>query len=105
MVLIDHLYDHVHETTRIYGVHDSGAYQDIPPYDTSYTPFGEQCRMAYSMYQPPISEKCASLHEDTWPCVCATYILPHMTTPSQVLIYLYDSYQLNQKWVLYIVNI
>ena len=30
---------------QIYGVHDSGAYQDIAPFVSSYTPFGDQCRL------------------------------------------------------------
>jgi len=98
MVLIDHLQELLHPSTRVFGVHDSGAYQDIPPYDTSYYPFGDQCRDAYNIYQPPISDLCQSTWpqaEDTWKCVCGEYMLPRVMTPSQIIFYLYDSYQLS----------
>ena len=97
MVLIDHLHDLVHDTTKIYGVHDSSGYEDLLPYDTSYYPFGEQCREAYLKYQPPISSECSDLHKDTWPCVCGEAMLPHVITPSQSVLYTYDSYQLSQN--------
>ena len=35
--------------------------QDIETYDESYTAFGEQCRLAYNMYAPPISKTCAGI--------------------------------------------
>lgn len=95
MVLVDHLHDLLHPSAHIYGLHDSGAYQDIPPYDPSYTPFGEQCSEAYSRYQPPISAACADQYPGLWQCVCGEYMLPRLETPSQVVIYTYDSYQLS----------
>lgn len=96
MVLIDGLGELLHPTTKVWGAHDSGAYQDIPPYDRFYYPFGDQCRDAFAMYQPPISSECADLHleEFRWKCVCGEYMLPHVMTPSQVFLYTYDSYQL-----------
>ena len=95
MVLVDHLHDLLHPSSRVYGLHDSGAYQDIPPYDPGYTPFGDQCLHAYSRYQPPISPTCAHTYPDQWQCVCGEYMLPRLETPSQVVIYTYDSYQLS----------
>jgi len=77
------------------GVHDSGAYQDIETYDESYTAFGEQCRLAYNMYAPPISKTCADAYSgEIWKCTCGEYMLPRIETPSQIIFYLYDSYQL-----------
>ena len=32
-VLIDGLGELLHPTTQVWGAHDSGAYQDIPPFD------------------------------------------------------------------------
>ncbi|XP_023340527.1 palmitoleoyl-protein carboxylesterase NOTUM isoform X3 [Eurytemora carolleeae] len=96
MVLIDFIHDLVHDTTTIRGVHDSGAYQDIQPYVSSYTPFGEQCKRAFEMYAPPVSEICREeFTGELWKCICGEYMLPRVMTPSQVLIYLYDSYQLS----------
>ena len=95
MVLIDHLHDLLHPSSRVYGLHDSGAYQDIPPYDPHYYPFGDQCRDAYTMYQPPISGVCAGDYPELWQCVCGEYMLPRVETPSMVVLYTYDSYQLS----------
>ena len=61
-MLIDSLGELLHPSTRVWGAHDSGAYQDIPPFDKFYYPFGDQCRDAYAMFQPPISSECADLH-------------------------------------------
>ena len=97
MVLVDHLHELLHPSTRVYGLHDSGAYQDIPVYDPAYTPFGAQCRDAYAMYQPPVSATCAGQYPYQWQCVCGQYMLPSLETPSQVVIYTYDSYQLSQS--------
>ncbi len=75
MVLVDWLGELLDPSTEVWGLHDSGAYQDITPLDQvgghrllghklsmslmqDYYPFGLQCRDAYNMYQPPISSEC-----------------------------------------------
>jgi len=99
MVLVDFIQELLHESTTVYGLHDSGAYQDIAPYDSSYYPFGSQCHDAYQMYTPPISSDCSAIYgEDSlYKCVCGEYMLPHVMTPSQVIIHQYDSYQLGNN--------
>ena len=102
MVLVDFLHNLVHDSTIIYGIHDSGAYQgevsikvysspdtnhiptiyhpDIVPYN-DYYPFGSQCMDAFNIYQPPISAECASLYSDTgdlWKCVCGEVMMMTM---------------------------
>ncbi len=54
MVLIDQLREVLGPGTRLWGLHDSGAYQDIQPFDPDFVPFGEQCRRAYEIYKPRI---------------------------------------------------
>lgn len=79
MVLIDYLHEVLGPNTKLWGVHDSGAYQDIPALDSSYTPFGEQCRRAYELYHPRISHPCSDeFPNETWKCVCGQYILPRL---------------------------
>merc|ERR1719317_1727124 len=99
MVLVDFIQELLHESTTVYGLHDSGAYQDIAPYDSSYYPFGSQCQDAYQMYTPPISSDCSAIYgEDSlYKCVCGEYMLPNVMTPSQVIIHQYDSYQLGNN--------
>merc|ERR1711860_188303 len=82
--------------STVKGVHDSGAYQDIPTFDETYTAFGEQCRLAYQLFAPPISKTCSDAYPDElWKCICGEYMLPRIETPSQIIFYLYDSYQLS----------
>jgi len=99
MVLVDFVSELVHESTNIYGLHDSGAYQDIDPHISGYYPFGMQCHDAYHMFSPPISSKCSDLYgpDSLYKCVCGEYMLPLVVTPSQVIIYQYDSYQLDMN--------
>ena len=54
MVLIDYLHEVLGPGTRLWGLHDSGAYQDIDTLDPTSVPFGEQCRRAYEIYKPRI---------------------------------------------------
>ena len=43
MVLVDHLHDLLDDSTMIYGLHDSGAYQGHPPdYQCYYLPHRER---------------------------------------------------------------
>jgi len=99
MVLVDFIHELVHKSSAVYGLHDSGAYQDIAPFDPGYYPFGKQCHNAYQMYTPPISVECNAIYgEDSlYKCVCGEYMLPNVMTPSQVIIHQYDSYQLSQN--------
>jgi len=99
MVLVDFIHELVHETSTIYGLHDSGAYQDIEPLNPDYYPFGSQCHDAYQMFTPPISSECSAIYsgESLYKCVCGEYMLPHVMTPSQVIIHQYDSYQLSNN--------
>ena len=77
MVLIDFIHELVDVSTVIWGVHDSGAYQDIQPYDSSYTPFGVQCERAFELYRPRVSEVCKEhFPGENWKCVCGEYMLP-----------------------------
>jgi len=96
MVLVDFIQELVHESSTIYGLHDSGAYQDIEPHISGYYPFGSQCHDAYHMFSPPISAQCSAVHgpDNLYKCVCGEYMLPHVMTPSQVIIHQYDLYQL-----------
>ena len=97
MVLVDLLPPLLHPTSTLLGLHDSGAYQDIPP-RVDYTPFGEQCRLAYQLYQPTLSPRCAAAYPaEPWRCVCGEFALPLLETPSQVILHQYDSYQLSQN--------
>ena len=99
MVLVDFIHELVHESSTVYGLHDSGAYQDIQPIISGYYPFGSQCHDAYNMFSPPISSQCSELHgpDSLYKCVCGEYMLPHVLTPSQVIIHQYDSYQLKNN--------
>jgi len=99
MVLVDFIHELVHHSTTIYGLHDSGAYQDIQPYNSDYYPFGSQCHDAYQMYNPPISSRCSDAHgpDSLYNCVCGEYMLPNVMTPSQVIIHQYDSFQLKNN--------
>ena len=36
-------------------------YKDIPTFDETYTAFGEQCRLAYQLFAPPISKTCSGM--------------------------------------------
>ena len=85
-VLVDQLAPLLHPSTRLLGLHDSGAYQDIPPLAPGYTSFGEQCRLAYQQYQPPVSPRCGAVYPaELWRCLCGQYALPLLQTPSQDL--------------------
>ena len=87
----------MHPSTDLRGLHDSGAYQDIPVYPgVDYDAFGEQCRRAYDYYhQPEITDRCRKIYPDElWKCLCGEYMLPLVETPSQVHIFQYDSWQL-----------
>ena len=98
MVLVDFIHELVHESTIIYGLHDSGAYQDIDPLIAGYYPFIDQCHDAFEMYSPPISEACLdAYYPDVYKCVCGQFMLPRVMTPSQVVIHQYDSYQLENN--------
>ena len=90
----------LHPSTELRGLHDSGAYQDIPVYPgVIYTSFGEQCRLAYEYYNhPETNKKCSETYSDElWKCLCGEYMLPLVETPSQVHIFQYDSYQLHNE--------
>jgi len=95
MVLVDFLQELLHPSTEVRGLHDSGAYQDILPYDSNYYPFGDQCHDAYQMFQPPLSPECLVAQEsEPHRCICGEYLLPLVLTPSMVIIHQDDSYQL-----------
>ena len=94
----------LHPSTEFRGLHDSGAYQDIPVYpNVMYTSFGEQCRLAYEYYNhPETNTKCRETYPDElWKCLCGEYMLPLVQTPSQVHIFQYDSYQLGNELGIY----
>ena len=98
--IIHFLRDLLHPSTKLRGLHDSGAYQDIPVYsNVIYTSFGEQCRRAYEFYHhPKINKRCGEAYSnEMWKCLCGEYMLPLVETPSQVHIFQYDSYQLENE--------
>ena len=102
--IIHFLRDLLHPSTKLRGLHDSGAYQDIPVYsNVIYTSFGEQCRRAYEFYHhPKINKKCGEAYSnEMWKCLCGEYMLPLVETPSQVHIFQYDSYQLQNELGMY----
>ena len=97
MVTIDELAKLLPASTTLYGLHDSGNYVNISPRDPSQDSFMEQCEKAYELYDhPKVNDKCANEYvQDTWKCLCGQYMLPLVETPSQIIFYLYDSYQLS----------
>lgn len=99
MVTIDFLAELLHPSTTLRGLHDSGNYVDIPSFDPNNDAFGVQCFRAYSMYNnPPVPENCAvEFPGEEWRCLCGEFMLPLVKTPSQVVIYQYDSYQLEKN--------
>ena len=99
MVTIDALAKLLPASTTLYGLHDSGNYVNISPRDSSQDSFMEQCEKAYELYDHPhVNDKCADEYvQDTWKCLCGQYMLPLVETPSQIIFYLYDSYQLNHN--------
>ena len=97
MVTIDELAKLLPASTTLYGLHDSGNYVNISPRNPSQDSFMEQCEKAYELYDhPKVNDRCGNAHvQDTWKCLCGQYMLPLVETPSQIIFYLYDSYQLS----------
>jgi len=50
MVTIDALRKLLPETTQLYGLHDSGDYVELDPFDSSHDKFTLQCERAYNTY-------------------------------------------------------
>ena len=97
MVTIDLLVRLLPPSTKVYGLHDSGNYVDVDPYNPDQDSFMDQCQKAYELYDhPTVNEQCSNEYKgEEWKCLCGKYMLPMVQTPSQIVFYLYDSYQLH----------
>ena len=91
----------LHRSTDLRGLHDGAAFQDIPVYPgVNYVPFGEQFRRAYDYYhQPEVSDLCRETYgeDELWKCLCGEYMLPLVETPSQMIMFQYEKYQLGNE--------
>jgi hypothetical protein len=87
-------------STIIRGLHDSGNYVGIPPLNPDLdASFVLQCERAYDTFdQPGVNSQCSEKYQgQEWKCLCGQYMLPLVQTPSQIIIYQYDSYQLGKN--------
>lgn len=85
---------------QIFGMLDSAAYQDFPPYNPNIVNLTYQCQQAYQLYLPPLGTACQSQYggsdeSDPWQCVMGQYALPLVMQPAVQPMFMYDSYQLS----------
>ena len=100
MVTIDNLAPFLPKSTKLFGLHDSADYIQIQPMDSDFTSFDQQCKEAFGFFnQPQISEKCRLSYptNEHWKCLCGEFMLPLVQTPSQIVIFQYDSFQLDNN--------
>lgn len=89
--MLDILKDILPKSTKIRGLIDSSAWEDLPPFDyrNLKIPFALQTMYGYDYFRPTISKQCSQKFspQEQWKCLFGEYAIPALETPYQAIIF------------------